>query len=142
MGKYLHHYETTFQFEGNYKTENTAVVSFECSAGTFTYDRYKFDQENGGMFYVYKNGNVELYSSSRTFSIDDNMVFDPVNNVDVTLTSIVSTEPAIYHTPWVSYTKDYNVTRFNATLSNETLGQTKTDQTYVLEKEVETKFLK
>jgi hypothetical protein len=139
MGKYLHRYETTYPFEGDYNTETQAVVSFGCSSGTFIYDRYEL--QDGYPVYIYKNGNVELTTPTRSFAVNDSL-YDVVNQVEVTVTSIGNTEPAPYHRPWVSYTKDYGISKFNATLSNESLGQTKTDQTYVLEGEVKIGFLK
>lgn len=139
MGKYLHRYETTYPFEGDYNTETQAVVSFGCSSGTFIYDRYEVQE--GLPAYIYKNGNVELSAPTRSFAVNDS-VYDIVNNVDVTVTSIGNTEPATYYRPWVSYTEDYGVSKFNATLSNETVGQTKENQTYELVGEVEIGFLK
>lgn len=99
MAKYLHYFETLSQFEEEYNETEPLVISFICSAGTFTYDRH--EDEYGE--YVWKNGNKELMTGRRILKVGDS-AYDPENDAYVEITAIGETESLKYYEPWVSYT--------------------------------------
>ena len=117
MGKYIHKYNSLSAFTEDYEDESVLlVVSFVCSAGTFTYDTY----EAGIQAYVWVNAQKTLWTPDRNPKVgafdypNGTGAYDPDNDNGVEIT-LINTEQheGKYLEPWVSATKYEQITKIS-----------------------------
>ena len=110
MAKYLHLFEDRDAFTNEY-TDYDKVMSFECSAGTFTYSNGDWVNGSKTLHVDYsRNPGVGPYSMANKTG-----AYDPDSNSGVTITS-VNVEEGKYHEPWVSYTEPKTTTKMTGNM--------------------------
>ena len=108
MGKYLHYYENESNFKDEYYDDG-GIVSFVCSGGTFTYDRY--DTIDDMQAHIWVNGDKELITYLRTPKVGTwdstagTGAWDYDEGIGVEITAVGEVVPGKYHAPWVSATE-------------------------------------
>ena len=139
MAKYLHLFEDRDAFMDEY-TDYDKVMSFECSAGTFTYSNGDWINGSKTLIADYsRNPGVGPYSY-----VNKTGAYDRDSRSGVTITS-VNIEEGEYHEPWVSYTEPKTTTKMTGNMwaiealdptSPETVGHVEAEYvgeiTYVL----------
>lgn len=110
MAKYLHLFEDRDAFMNEY-TDYDKVMSFECSAGTFTYSNGYWVNGSKTLYVDYsRNPGVGPYSMANKTG-----AYDSDSSLGVTITS-VNVEEGKYHEPWVSYTEPNTTTKMTGNM--------------------------
>lgn len=134
MGTYIHKFNSIEEMEKSYKDVQSGPESFECSAGTFTWEQKKWVEGWNDFAFFWTNGDTELVTRSRTPKVgiidyEDPETFDlgaftwneQIVDLDnpIEIISVGKVVPARYHAPWVSATANGNVNRIATTLEGE-----------------------
>ena len=122
--RYLHKYDSEAEFQYDYYSD-PMIGSFECSAGTFTYDSYN-PKKN---YHIWVNGDKQLVTYARlpkvgAYDADAQTgAYDTDNDTPVTITALGLVTGG-YVEPWVSYTKDRKAKKFTMPVDETWSGTT------------------